>query len=56
MSDIAERVAAAKKQVEDLKKQVKKARDQKMDGYSGIDKLGKHYKQRKNNDVQSIIV
>lgn len=36
MSDIAERIAAAKKQVESLKSQVAKAREAKMDGYEGI--------------------
>ena len=36
MSDIAERIAAAKKQVETLKGQVSKSRDSKMEGYGGI--------------------
>ena len=36
MSDIAERIAAAKKQVETLKGQVSKTRDSKMEGYAGI--------------------
>ena len=39
MSDIAERIAAAKKQVESLKSQVAKAREAKMDGYEGIKAL-----------------
>ena len=39
MSDIAERIAAAKKQVETLKSQVAKARDAKTDGYDGIKSL-----------------
>ena len=36
MSDIAERIASAKKQVENLKAQVSKAQEQKMNGYTGI--------------------
>jgi guanine nucleotide-binding protein G(I)/G(S)/G(T) subunit beta-1 len=36
MSDIADRIAAAKKQVENLKGQVSKAQEQKMSGYTGI--------------------
>lgn len=36
MSDITERIAAAKKQVETLKKQVAKAKEEKIDGYEGI--------------------
>lgn len=56
MSDIAERVAAAKKQVEELKKQLKKAKDQKMDGYSGIVNLGKYNKREINNDIEIIIL
>lgn len=36
MSDIAERIATAKKQVENLKSQVAKAQEQKMQGYAGI--------------------
>ncbi len=36
MSDIAERIAAAKKQVETLKTQLSKARDDKLDGYEGL--------------------
>ena len=39
MSDIAERIAAAKKQVETLKSQVAKARESKMEGYDGIKAL-----------------
>ena len=39
MSDIAERIAAAKKQVETLKSQVSKAREAKMEGYDGIKAL-----------------
>lgn len=39
MSDIAERIAAAKKQVESLKSQVSKAREAKMDGYEGVKAL-----------------
>lgn len=39
MSDIAERIAAAKKQVETLKGQVSKSRDSKMEGYGGIKAL-----------------
>lgn len=39
MSDIAERIAAAKKQIETLKSQVLKTRDSKMDGYNGIQAL-----------------
>jgi len=36
MSDIAERIAAAKKQVEKLKKDVASAREKKLEGYAGI--------------------
>jgi guanine nucleotide-binding protein G(I)/G(S)/G(T) subunit beta-1 len=36
MGDIAERIAAAKKQVESLKQQVKKAKDEKSAGYDGL--------------------
>lgn len=36
MADIGERIAAAKKQVENLKGQVTKAQEQKVSGYSGI--------------------
>lgn len=36
MSDIAERISAAKKQVESLKSQVTKARESKLEGYDGI--------------------
>lgn len=36
MGDIAERIAAAKKQVENLKKEVAKAKEAKVDGYEGI--------------------
>lgn len=36
MSDVAERIAAAKKQVEALKKQVATARQSKLEGYDGI--------------------
>ena len=45
MGDIAERVTAAKKQVEDLKKQVASAKNEKLKGYTGINKMGKisHY-------------
>ena len=45
MGDIAERVTAAKKQVEDLKKQVASAKNEKLKGYIGINKMGKisHY-------------
>ena len=39
MLDIAERIAAAKKQVENLKTQVSKARESKMEGYDGIKSL-----------------
>ena len=39
MSDIAERIAAAKKQVESLKTQVSKARESKLEGYDGIKAL-----------------
>ena len=40
MSDIAERVAGAKKQVDDLKKQLAKVKDEKYKGFSGLSKLG----------------
>lgn len=36
MADIGERIAAAKKQVENLKAQVSKAQEQKVSGYAGI--------------------
>mmetsp|Transcript_16640 Transcript_16640/g.18005 ORF Transcript_16640/g.18005 Transcript_16640/m.18005 type:complete len:351 (+) Transcript_16640:147-1199(+) len=36
MADIAERIAAAKKQIESLKAQVAKAHEQKMSGYAGM--------------------
>lgn len=36
MSEIAERIAAAKKQVESLKNQVSKAQSAKLEGYDGI--------------------
>jgi len=39
MDNLIERVAAAKKQVEDLKNQVAKAKDDKLKGYKGIDKI-----------------
>ena len=39
MGDIAERIAAAKKQVENLKDQLAKATEAKKDGYSGIKEL-----------------
>ena len=40
MSDLAERVAAAKKQVEELKKQLAKVKDEKTKGYKGISQMG----------------
>jgi guanine nucleotide-binding protein G(I)/G(S)/G(T) subunit beta-1 len=39
MSDIADRIAAAKKQVENLKKEVANAREEKLAGYEGIKNL-----------------
>eukprot|EP01036_Dinobryon_divergens_P045445 gene45445-60713_t len=38
MATVVERISAAKKQVEGLKSQLDKAREQKMDGYPGIAK------------------
>ena len=40
MGDIGARIAAAKSQVEDLKKQVTVARSEKVKGYVGINKMG----------------
>jgi hypothetical protein len=40
MDNLIERVAAAKKQVEDLKNQVAKAKDDKLKGYKGMNKIG----------------
>jgi hypothetical protein len=39
MGDIAERIAEAKKNVEKLKKEVSKARQDKLEGYEGLREL-----------------
>lgn len=39
MSDIAERIAAAKKQIENLKAQVSKAQDEKTNGFKGMKEI-----------------
>ena len=40
MGDIAERVTAAKKQVEDLRKQLSAAKADKIKGFKGLNKMG----------------